>query len=178
MAHDMMTADDVQRIEIELADAKTAGLMGRTNRLARVLATSRALSALRETNRRLNRRVQAMEAGLAEKIEMARTEHRSLGRALANAGYAMLEGRCDQHEAAHAETVRALAELTVASERLRCDAQGFLDIAIKGEMDLRELRRQLTEKTEECDRLREDNTHLRTEKATIWSTINSPAEQP
>ena len=59
-----------------------------------------ALEQCRKTNKRLNRRCQTYEAGLNEKIEKGRDEHRNLGRMLANAAATKYEARIEQLEAA------------------------------------------------------------------------------
>ena len=55
-----------------------------------------ALEEARTTNKKLNRRLQAYEAGLAEKIEKAHAKYSNLGRALANAAAIMNQRKYEE----------------------------------------------------------------------------------
>lgn len=73
---------------------------------------SKELAEARETIRRLNRRCQSAERGLAEKLEEARRAGPSLGRALANSSATM-------HRAQNAELTARLRHLEEENARLK-----------------------------------------------------------
>ena len=96
-----MTPDEKKAARRECGRSSNKGKL--RGHLTAALDQLDADEGLRATNRRLNRRCQAYEAALAEKIDRARAEYRNLGRMLANAAA----------EKAEADNERLWARFTV-----------------------------------------------------------------
>lgn len=71
------------------------------------------LATARETIKRLNRRVQVAEAGVAEKVK--ESSGRNLGRALANAAFEMMKGELDKAQAELEALKRRIAEAAIGT---------------------------------------------------------------
>lgn len=72
-------------------------------------ALRQALRDAREKAKAMNRRCQALESGMAQKVEDAKRQGGSLGRAFANAAATMYEARAEKAEAER-DAARRLAE--------------------------------------------------------------------
>ncbi|MFA6165402.1 MAG: hypothetical protein WC700_02215 [Gemmatimonadaceae bacterium] len=77
--------------------------------------------------------------------------------------------RCDVYRLACGRLTAALGSAEFDRDRAKCDAQGFLDTIMQDTLQMQELRVQLATAQEERDRAREDNAHLRAEKAIFWA---------